>query len=118
MKRDEFIRSYEEVRRWDNRHYLLILPPIAIAGYFGIPFCLKIAAPSPVLRVVFGVLIPVVLMGPLVWIALAGGKMRERLGLRCPHCESLFNQVTMKEAIDTGKCKRCQKMIFEDDHGA
>jgi phage FluMu protein Com len=117
MKRDEFTKRYQEVRRWDNRCVLFLLP-IGIGAYFAIPFCLKIAAPSPVLRVVFGVLILVVLMGPLVWVALAGGKMRDRLDLRCPHCGALFNQVTMKEAIDTGRCKRCGKMIFEDDHGA
>jgi hypothetical protein len=89
MKRDEFMKSYQEVRRWDNR-CLLILLPIGIAAYFGIPFLLKIAAPSPVLRVVFGILIFVVLIGAVVWNALAGAEMRKRLNLRCPHCGALL----------------------------
>src|SRR3569832_2946409 len=110
MQRDEFIKSYQEVRRWDNR-CLLILLPIGIAAYFGIPFCLKLAAPSPVLRAVFGVLILIVMYGSVVWAALAGAEVRKRLNLRCPHCGVLFNQVTMKRALASGKCKRCQKMI-------
>ena len=66
------------------------------------------------MRIGLGTVIFVALMGPVVWFVIAGAERRKRMGLRCPRCSVLFNQVTMKAAIKTGKCARCKESVIAD----
>jgi len=113
MKKDGFQKCYDEVCRWENRG-MVILFVVAIVDSVGILFGLKHVGASPVLRLALGIVIFAFTFGPVFWFVLGSAEMRKRMNLRCPHCGGLFNQVTMKHAITTGKCKRCDKAVFED----
>ena len=113
IDRQEFLKKYQEVCRWED-WVMAGVAVLGIAAYFGLPRCLRAVQSFPWMRVALGAGVIIVLLGPLVWFALAGAERRKRMGLRCPSCNVLFNRASMKEILKTGKCTKCGDAVIAD----
>ncbi len=124
MSREQFIEADRRVRR-----YLILILLLTACAAMGLALLLpawaatrelfRAAGGEGAARLLFGLLLEAVFVGPLLLIPyLSVVWVNRRLGLRCPGCRQLLTlNGRYRELLRTGRCFRCRQTLFAASEG-
>jgi hypothetical protein len=120
MSREQLIEAYRRVQR-----YLCLILLLTACAAIGLGLALPAWADARewlrahrgegAIRVLVGLLVWAVVLGPLLLIPfLSAMWVDRRFGLRCPACKrSVTLRGRYSEILRTGRCSWCQQTLFE-----
>jgi hypothetical protein len=122
MSREQFIKANRRLRGYFCLILLLtacaaIGLGLALTSWADARQWLRAHRGEGVVRLLVGLLVEVVILGPLFllpWLSLMW--LDRRFGLRCPGCKRSITLLSRySEVLHSGRCPRCHQTLFEEE---